>query len=742
MLAWLRKAARRILKKNKPTPPELLKAREQAKEALGNTPELTFDLNLNGNNEPVFGACAADKGVLVVCLDGEITKYEIDALGEFRLERGVGVVSVEVEKDGEPMELFRSDMRQCATFEAMTSQLNARRESREAPEPEIPKCAKCGKPVPKGVTVCPRCADKKKMLLRLCGFAKKEFGLLILAGLFMLAAVGVGLVIPRINRIMVDEFLSPTPGVVPGTTEGLGRIVLLLALFGLLSAALGCVQSIFTAKASARIIVALREKLYRKVQELSLTGLNRRSAGELITRLSGDTDQLRNFLTNMVPNLVRQSITLVAIAAILLWEDWKLTFLIVLPMPLLVVVFSVVNKLTRRIYHRQWQLETDANNMLHDVFSGIREVKVFGTEDREYTRFCGIARRIADTSKRNELIWNAVVPFSNFLLYSGEFMVLYFMGGRILDGTATLGSMNEFRSYADTLYQPIRWFARVPRMLARSMTSMAKVSEVLDETAVMKDGGVRMPALKGEIEFKNASFGYNLPDYVLKNLTLDIHPGDFVGFVGRSGVGKTTAINLIMRMYDVSEGELLVDGRDVRDYDAADYRSQIGVVLQENYLFNGTIYSNISYAKPGASRDEILRAAKLAGAHSFIMKLPDGYNTYVGARGNTLSGGEKQRIAIARAILRDPKLLILDEATSSLDTETEKQIQDALAALSKGRTTVAIAHRLSTLRNATKLAVFEKGELEELGTHDELMEKQGRYYRLVMAQREMNRMAK
>ena len=324
----------------------------------------------------------------------------------------------------------------------------------------------------------------------------------------------------------------------------------------------------------------------------------------------------------------------------------------------------------------------------------------------------------------------------------GEFILLFYAGNAILGGEMTLGEMAKFSSYAGMIYAPLQFLATFPRQAMMAATSITKVFEIIDEPEDIADAKDAVDIdVVGNIDIEDVSFGYDEAAEVLRDINLHIKPGDFIGLVGKSGTGKSTLINLVMRMYDVDEGSIKIDGVDIRNISQTSLRSQIGVVLQETFLFNGTVFQNIAYAKKDATRDEVIAAAKAAGAHSFIIKLTDGYNTWVGEKGCTLSGGEKQRIAIARALLHNPKILILDEATASLDTETEKQIQDSLAALSKQRTTIAIAHRLSTLRNATRLVVLDKGRIVETGTHDELIEKEGLYYNLVMAQREMSKMA-
>jgi ATP-binding cassette subfamily B protein len=430
---------------------------------------------------------------------------------------------------------------------------------------------------------------------------------------------------------------------------------------------------------------------------------------------------------------------LLGIGAVLFVMNWKLTLLVLIPVPIVLILSHLYWPRIVSLWHRYWHFRSRLGGAVSDTLSGLRVVKAFAREAEESQRFGEKSHdvQLADTAA--EQTWTTFFPILWFVASAGSLLVWYVGGRDVLGGTVTLGTLMTFIAYLAMFYGPLQYLSRIADYLARSLTSAERVFEVLDSVSELKEAedAVELPRIRGHVEFRGVTFGYEAHKPVLKNITLEVREGEMIGLVGHSGAGKSTTINLLCRFYDVNQGEVRIDGVDIRVLRQRDLRSQLGVVLQDTFLFNGTILENIRYAKPDASLEDVMAAAKAANAHDFIVQKADGYDTRVGERGQSLSAGERQRVSIARAILHNPRILILDEATASVDTETEKQIQEAIARLIAGRTTFAIAHRLSTLRNANRIVVLKKGEIVEAGTHEELLAKEGEFHKLVTMQREM-----
>jgi len=593
-------------------------------------------------------------------------------------------------------------------------------------------CHECGRPMTQDINVCVFCYSKFTVMKRAFSFMKPYFKTITTSQMFAAISHLLFLLAPLYTRFLIDQYLEPQIGT--------WQQVMLIAGLMLATRVVCEIIFIMTSRAFNRATIAMandiRSTAYSKMQSHSMTLFAKRTPGDLIRRIMEDTETISEFLGDLGRWIVEMVLMFIIALTILFITEWRLALLVLVPVPVVAALMYFFRNFIHARYERQWRKSSRVNSILHDIIKGIRTVKSFGNEKREIEKFAAANKELAIISSKNEALWGVMFPPLGFLVGIGEFLILFVGGYMVLRGTLSLGQLVQFTMYLWAIYNPLRWLVNVPRWMANATTSMVKVFEVLDDESELTPSQTpnNVP-IAGGVGFENVYFGYKSYEPVLKGINLKIEPGEMIGIVGKSGVGKSTLINLLMRLYDPNNGTITINNTDLRKISQDHLHENMGVVFQDSFLFAGSFFENIAYGKAGATLEEIIASAKAANAHEFIIKTPDGYNTLIGEGGQTLSGGERQRLSIARAIIKNPDILILDEATSSLDVETELSIQESLNRITKGRTTIAIAHRLSTLRNADRLVVLDKNSVAEVGTHSQLLRKKGIYYNLVMAQR-------
>ncbi|WP_295523798.1 ABC transporter ATP-binding protein [Limnohabitans sp. Rim8] len=573
-------------------------------------------------------------------------------------------------------------------------------------------------------------------LFKLWRFAHPYRGSLLVGFLLTLAATAATLVPPYLTMPLMDDILIPYQN-----GKDIDPQLVSLYLMGLLASALlawglGWAKTYILALVSERIGADLRTTTYEHLLKLSLEYFGGRRTGDLIARIGSETDRINVFLSLHLLDFATDVLMIVMTAVILFTINPTLALVTLLPLPFIAWLIHVVREKLRTGFEKIDRVWAEVTNVLTDTIPGIRVVKAFAQEDREAQRFKDANAHNLQVNNRLNRVWSLFSPTVTLMTEIGLLVVWGFGIWLVSDDQITVGVLTAFLAYIGRFYSRLDSMSRIVSNTQKAASGAKRIFDILDHVSSVPEPVHPValpPKVKGHITVRDAGFRYG-NRAVIRQLNLDIQPGQMIGLVGHSGSGKSTLVNLICRFYDLSEGSIELDGTDIRQLKVADYRRQIGLVLQEPFLFFGTIADNIAYGKPESSRDDIVAAARAAHAHEFILRMPQGYDSLVGERGQGLSGGERQRISIARALLINPRILILDEATSAVDTETEKEIQRALDNLVRGRTTIAIAHRLSTLRKADRLVVMDQGVVVEEGTHDALIEAQGAYWRLYEAQ--------
>lgn len=603
-------------------------------------------------------------------------------------------------------------------------------------------CPKCGMIYPdQERKVCPKCMDKKSVLLRVISYFKPYKLILSVMIFCYLGTALLNLVWPYLSgTVLYDEVLAKNESFLamlhlPAGNFFVALVVLVITMIltKIAIQALGVLQGVMTAKVAPEVIAKLKSEVFSSMGRLSISFYSRRQTGGLMTRVSDDAEEISNFFVDGIPYVFINVGTLVATCIIMFFLNPLLALASILFMPVLVIMSTRMMPHLWHYYGKRHRTNRSLNAQMNENFTGARVVKAFGQEEQEITRFTRNNKRV-----RGAELDLARYDNKFFALYCAvedtiSFLVWAVGGAMIISGAnIEVGMLITFSGYVGQLKGPLDFMSHIIRWYTNCMNSAQRMFEIIDAVPEVKEAPdpIRPEHIRGEIELKNVTFSYDTHNPVLKDVSFHVNAGEVFGIVGRSGAGKSTLVNLISRLYDANEGEVLVDGINVKQYGFRELRKNVAMVSQETYIFMGTVAENIAYARPDASREEIIKAAIQANAHDFICKMPEGYDTLLGSSSRALSGGEKQRISIARAILADPRILILDEATSAVDTETELAIQKSLERLEKGRTVLSIAHRLSTLRNATHLIVIDDGRITESGTHEELLAQKGTFYKL------------